>query len=142
MKRLKFVFLSLAVLALSACSTTAYEKGVEGNAGNYKLYSDVLIAQQNTLQECFKHSSDKSQCAILAAGTNATSTLGGRPNDIRVAASPGEIIKSVAEKGFDAAAMIYGFKAVGKALETGFTAAGKDPLVVRPEIVNPVIVGP
>lgn len=142
MKSLKSVFLGLAVLALSACSTTAYEKGVQGNANNYKLYSDLMLAQQVTLQECFKSASDKSHCAILAAGTNTASILGGRPNDIRVAASPGEIVQSVASKGLDAATLIYGIKAASRTIQTGFTASGKDPLVVRPEIVNPVIVGP
>lgn len=131
--------ISIAVFALlSGCSTTAYEAGVKGNQDNYKLYSDIYLAQQNTIQECFKSAvADKSQCAILAAGANGL-VLGARPTEIRVAASPGEIAKEIASKGFDAAALVYGLKAVGKAVE----AAVKDPLVVRPEIVNPVIVGP
>lgn len=119
MKRIAaFVFLIVSALALAACGTTssAYEKGLEANVTQYKLFSDTQLAQQQTLQECYRHNPNKSECSILTAGTNAQQTLAGQPKPLRVAKSTGEIIETIAEKGFETAKVIYGIDAVQKAI--------------------------
>jgi hypothetical protein len=110
-----FALLTLAFLA--GCSTTAYEKGLKANVDQYRLFSDTQMAQQQTIATCYQFNPNKSECSILAAGTNATQTLAGQPTALRVAKSPGEILEAIATKGFDAAKVIYGIKAV----ETVFT---------------------
>lgn len=111
MKRFLLIF---AALALAGCSTTAYEKGLEANVKQYSLFSDTQLAQQQTISTCFQFNPNKSECSILAAGTNATQTLAGQPQALRVAKSPGEIFESVAKMGFDATVKVYGIEAVRK----------------------------
>lgn len=153
MKRL-FIILA-AALSLAACSTTDYAKGVQANVDSYKLFSDGQIAQQNSIKACYEHNPNKSECSILAAGTNATQTLAGRPDLIRIAKTNGEIFESVATVGMEKAVLIYGAKAVAAAFKAsqastqaataanaqtaaaGIEAAAKPPLVVdKPVIVQ------
>lgn len=153
MKRLfqliAIVFVSLAVL--SACAPLsgpgAYEAGLKANVDQYKLFNDGQLAQQKTLQYCFQYNPQKSECSILTASTNAEQTLAGQPKPLRVAKSVGEIMEAIADKGMDAAKVIYGIDAVTKAIEAnaaamadvskaGIAAGAKEPLVVRPEVIT------
>ena len=151
-----------AVLALTACSSMtgkgAYESGLDANVAQYKLFSDVQLAQQQALQTCYQYNPNKSECAINQASTNAVQTLAGQPKPLRVAESVGEIMKSIAKDGFEATKIIYGVKAVTDAVaanslamrdmatansaaqastaQAGIEAASKPPLVVRPEVIQ------
>lgn len=153
MKRLFAI--AIAALFLAGCSTTDYAKGVQANVDTYKLFSDGQLAQQTSIQDCFKHNPNKSECSILAAGTNAVQTLAGQPAPIRIAKTNGEIFESVATVGLEKSVLIYGAKAVASAFKAsqasnqaataanaqtaaaGIEAASKPPLVVdKPVIVT------
>lgn len=157
----KFLILC-AAFALTACGSMggkgAYESGLDANVAQYKLFSDVQLAQQQALQTCYQYNPNKSECAINQASTNAVQTLAGQPKPLRVAESVGEIMKSIAKDGFEATKVIYGIKAVTDAIasnaaamrdvstaasaaqattaQAGIEAASKPPLVVRPEVIQ------
>lgn len=138
---------ALTLLSLTACgSFNGYREGVAGNVATYREHVTVMMSQQNTINSCFnaagatKTSGDLALCAVLAASTNQTQVLAGRPEPIRVAKSKEEILGSIAEGGMDAAVKIYGFKAVSQAIGKGFDALAVQPEVVRPEVVQPVVV--
>lgn len=164
MKNIIRTLLAFAVVVvLSACGAMtgpgAYEAGLKANVDQYKLFSDVQLAQQQTLQACYQYNPNKSECAINTAATNAQQTLAGQPQALRIAKSTGEILEFIAEKGFDAAKVMYGIDAVQKAIvanaqamrdaakasaaanadiaQAGIDAASKPPLVVdRPVVVQ------
>jgi len=66
MKRLFAI--AIAALFLAGCSTTDYAKGVQANVDTFKLFSDGQLAQQASIQACYTHNPNKSECSILAAG--------------------------------------------------------------------------
>lgn len=144
---MKALFLIIP-LALGGCATADFGTAVEANRSNYKMYSDGQIAQQATLQACFVHNPDKSHCSILAAGTNATQTLAGRPDKIREPATNGELATGII-KDVVTGAVVYGIAqqasgAIQRGQDNsaaissqGITAASKPPLVVdKPVIVT------
>lgn len=129
---------AFAVIAFSLIGCASYTEGVRANQDNYREYSELQYSQNLAVSKCFENQKPgDSGCQVLAAGTFAMQTLAGRPAEIRVAKSPGEIMEAIASKGLDATVMLYGFKAVGSVLKTVATQA---PQVVRPEIVRPEIV--
>lgn len=140
----QLVALAVSAFVMAGCSATSYNKGVDANVTGNTQYMDLQKQQLNAIQQCYMFSKDTAHCSILAAGTNATQILGGRPTPIRIAKSPGEIFETVATKGLQAAVMLYGIDAVSKTLQAANAEAGKtlvvQPEVVRPEVVNPVIV--
>lgn len=151
---MKFIALIAAALALTGCASTDYAKGVQANVDQYKLFSDGQLAQQASIQSCFQHNPNKSECSIVLAGTNATQTLAGQPTAIRVAKTNGEIFESVATVGMEKTVLIYGAKAVASAFKAsqastqaatasnaavaaqGIEAAAKPPLVIEPFIIE------
>lgn len=150
-KKLSFDFRILIVLAfcafLASCGNLAYNKGVDANVKGNNRFADTQDKQLDTIQQCYMYSKDTTHCSILAAGTNATQILGGRPTPIRVASSDGEIAKSILSDGLDATVKIYGLKAVADTVKSMNNQAGKvevltqpEPIIVRPEVVQPVIV--
>lgn len=148
MSMAKGMLVLAAAFALSACgaltSGSSYDVGVQANKSGNTQFMNLQQEQQISLQVCFMYSKSTSECAILAAATNATQILGGRPTAIRIASSPEEILSTVAEKGFDAAVTAFGLKQVATVLNSATAEAGKvqivKPEVVRPEIVMPVVV--
>ena len=129
MKRSLIVVAILAAVAvLPACAPMtgpgAYEAGLKANVDQYKLFSDGQLAQQKTLQTCFQHNPNKSECSILTASTNAVQTLAGQPKPLRVAKSTGEILETIADKGMDAAKVIFGVKAVEDAISANASRHG------------------
>lgn len=164
MKRIAQLLASLALVGLlAACGTTggtgAYEAGLKANVDQYRLQTDVQLAQQQTLQFCFQYNPNKSECAINTASTNAQQTLAGQPQPLRIAKSTGEILEAIADKGFEAAKVMYGIDAVQKAIvananalrdtakagataqtqiaQDGISAASKPPVIVdKPVIVQ------
>lgn len=144
----KGLFIVAAFAALAGCGAltagSSYDVGVQANKSGNTQFMNLQQEQQISLQVCFMYSKSTSECAILAAATNATQILGGRPTAIRIASSPEEILSEVAEKGFDAAVTTFGLKQVASVLNNATAEAGKvqivKPEVVRPEIVTPLVV--
>lgn len=147
----KFLILC-AALALTACGAMqgpgAYESGLKANVDQYKLQTDVQLAQQQAIQICYQYNPNKSECAINQASTNAVQTLAGGPKPLRIASSVGEIVQAIADKGLDAAKVIYGIKAVQDAVasnaaamastsQAGIAAASKDPVLVPTNVYAP-----
>lgn len=86
-------YLALAIpLLLTGCATADFQKSLEIQAAMFEKFNDAQIAQQKTVQSCYEHNPNKSECSILAAGTNATQTLGGRPDAVRSPATNAELI--------------------------------------------------
>lgn len=135
----KFIAI-VAVLILAGCQTPgAYEYGVKANLKQYEYYTDVMLAQQTASASCYAKAVTDVQisyCAILAAGMNASQTIGGRPDQLRIAKSQGEIVESVVSKGLDAAVKVYGLQAVSDAVKNITAIQAKDPLIVRPEVIQ------
>lgn len=133
--------LTVLILFLTGCASS-YKQGVDGNAAQYKLYSEQQERQINLIKDCYAVSTNSSECSILAAGITATQILAGRPEQIRVAKAPGEILESLAMYGMDKTVQVFGYAAVSKVISKGFDAAAKDPLVVEPSVnvVRPEIV--
>lgn len=105
-------------LVLAACSTpSSYNQGLHANVTQYKLYNAMQMAQLLSVQTCFQFSTNTTECSIILAGMAPVQTLGGKPEPLRVAKSPGEIFESIASKGLDATVAIYGITAVKAAFE-------------------------
>lgn len=140
-RKLQLMTLAVSAFVIAGCSATSYNKGVDANITGNTQYMELQKEQLNAIQQCYMFSQDTTHCSILAAGTNATQILGGRPTPIRIAKSPGEIFETVATKGLEAAVMLYGIDAVSKTLQAATAEAGKVQ-IVNPEVVQPSIVQP
>lgn len=144
----KKILLLLAIASLTACSTmgeSSYVTGVAANSESNISYQSTQMKALDVNNKCYDTATntiERAFCAIVQNGTVPVQTLGGRPTAIRVAKTPGEIAGEIAGKALDIGGMAYGANQIGKAVSSGINAAGRDPLVVRPEIVTPVIVGP
>lgn len=148
MKALKFALIAMVSWMLMGCGTmgeSSYVTGVAANSESNISYQSTQMKALDVNNKCYDTATntiERAFCAIVQNGTVPVQTLGGRPTAIRVAKTPGEIAGEIASKALDIGGMAYGANQLGKAVSSGINAAGKDPLVVRPEIVNPVIVGP
>lgn len=131
---MKKIISLLVVLSLVGCSS--FSEAVKGNQDNYKEYVTLQLAQHKTIQECYKSAANKSECSVLAGSTNATQSLAGKPDQIRVPKAPSEVAESIIKDGLQGAVMIYGLKAVSSVIKTGLTSAGKVE-VIRPEVIQP-----
>lgn len=118
-KRIGALFGILAAsLILAACGTnSSYEQGLRANVTQYRLYNASQISQMMTIQTCYQFSKNTTECSLILAGAVPTQTLGGKPEPLRVAKSPGEILESVVTKGLEATVAIYGIDAVRGAFE-------------------------
>ena len=153
----RVIFAAVAALILTACAglgsgASSYEKCLDANVKQYQLFSDIQLAQQQTLQRCFEFNPNKSECSINMASTNAQQTLAGQPQALRVAKSPGEIAESIVNNGFEKTVQIFGIDAIRTAVKSnaqafrdlaasnaqaqaemaklGIEAAGKNPSVI------------
>lgn len=148
MKALKYVLIVMTSWMLMACSTmgeSSYNTGVAANTESNIVHQQTLQQQLTVNSKCFDKATDSvglAICAMLQNGTVPVQTLGGKPAATRIAPSQGELAKEVISQALSIGGMAYGANQIGKAFGTAVGSAGKDPLVVRPEIVNPVIVGP
>ena len=132
---MKYLAIPLA-LALTGCSTPDFQRSLEIQAAMFEKFNDAQIAQQKSIQACYAHNPNKSECSILAAGTNATQTLGGRPDAVRSPATNGELIKSgVTTLGTAAAVAYVGGKAAETRTVTNTQQVSQPTQVIRPEVV-------
>lgn len=148
MKALKFALIAMVSCLLMACGTmgeSSYVTGVAANSESNISYQSTQMKALDVNNKCYDTATntiERAFCAIVQNGTVPVQTLGGRPTAIRVAKTPGEIAGDIASQALNIGGMAYGANQLGKTIGAGISAAGKDPVIVRPEIVNPVIVGP
>ena len=138
---IRSIVVLLGMATLAACTSpgaiSSYEAGLKANVDQYRLYSDTQLAQQQTLQACYAHNPNKSECSILTASTNAQQTLAGQPQALRVARSPGEIAESIVNQGFDATVKVYGITAIRDAVKSNaeaFASAAQSSAQLQAEI--------
>lgn len=149
MKFFKLALLAMVAWAMVGCAAfgdeSSYVTGVAANTESNFAYQSTQMKALDVNSKCYDTATntiEKAFCAIVQNGTVPVQTLGGRPAAIRVAKSPGEITESVVKDVLNIGGMAYGANQIGKVVSSGISAAGKDPVIVRPEIVTPVIVGP
>lgn len=124
---IRLIFAAAAALVLTACAglgsgEASYKQGLDANVRQYELFSDTQLAQQQTLQACYTHNPNKSECSILTASTNAQQTLAGQPAPLRVAKSPGEIAESIVNNGLEKTVQIFGIDAIKSAVKSNAQA--------------------
>ena len=130
-----------AALALSACAglDAAHMKGQEMDAQKYQHYSDVELAKQQAVSECFTKASTDNQiamCALYGQGIGMASTFGGRPTGTTIAPTTAQAVGRTLEK----VAPLAAAAAVARSVAD---VQAKDPIVVNqpaPVMVEPTIV--
>lgn len=129
--------LALAIpLLLVGCSTADFQKSLDAQAKMFEKFNDAQIAQQKSIQACYAHNPNKSECSILAAGTNATQTLGGRPDAVRSPATNGELITTgVTTLGTAAVIGYVGGKAVESRTVTNTNQVSQPTQVIEPRVI-------
>jgi len=138
---MKRILTLCAALALSACAAfdAAHIEGQKQDAAKYKQYSDVELAKQEAVSQCFARATTDNQlatCAMLGMATGMASTFGGRPTGTTLAPTTAQVIKDTAK----AVAPVWGAVELGRSV-SGVQA--KDPIVVQqpaPVIVEPTII--
>jgi hypothetical protein len=135
-------YLALAIpLLLTGCATADFQASLNTQAAMFEKFNDAQIAQQKSIQACFEHNPNKSECSILAAGTNATQTLGGRPDAVRSPATNGELITTgVTTLG---TALVVG--AVAKEVAETRTVTNTQQVsqptqVIEPRVIEPTVI--
>ena len=137
---MKFI-ITIIALALAGCGSTAdFKTAVDANVEQFKIYNDAHLAAQRTLLACYEHNPNKSECSILAAGTNAVQTLAGRPDAIRTPKTNAEAAADVTGKVADVALTLGVATIAGEAIKESVDAASKPPVQVRTQIVEPRII--
>lgn len=129
-------YLALAIpLLLTGCATADFQKSLAIQAEMFDKFNLAQIAQQESIRACFEHNPNKSECSILAAGTNATQTLGGRPDAVRSPATNGELITTGVTTLGTAAVIGY---VGGKVAETRTVTqqVSQPTQVIRPEVIQ------
>ncbi|MEN6302005.1 MAG: hypothetical protein ABFD96_04730 [Armatimonadia bacterium] len=133
-------------LALTGCASldAAHIAGQQRDAEKFKQYSDVELQKQVAVEACFQKASTDNQmaiCALMGTATGMASTFGGRPTNTSIAPTTGQVIQGTA-----AAVAPYGAAAaiansVSKVQAKDPVVVNQpEPLVVRPEVVQPTIV--
>lgn len=148
MKRLfALTFVGLA-LALTGCAAfdAAHIEGQKQDAAKYRDYTDVEYQKQTNVQTCFNRATTDTQiamCSMLGMATGMASTFGGRPTATAVAPTTGQVIQGAARTlaPYAAAASIANSVSKVQAKDPIITEQPA-PVIVRPEIVSPVIVRP
>lgn len=129
--------LALALpLFLVGCATADFQKSLDAQERQFKLYSDNHLAQQETIRACFEHNPNKSECSILAAGTNASQTLAGRPDAVRSPATNGELITTgVTTLGTAAVIGYVGGKVAETRTVTNTNQVSQPTQVIEPRVI-------
>lgn len=145
-RRLALAALSAVSLAMTGCAAldAAHIEGQKQDAGKYKQYSDVELQKQIAVEACFNKASTDNQiaiCALMGTATGMASTFGGRPTGTNIAPTTMQAIGSTVEKvaPYGAAAAIA--KSVANVQAKDPVVVNQpEPLVVRPEVVQPTVV--
>lgn len=145
---MRLITASLTIALLSGCAAmdAAHIEGQKQDASKYTSYSDVELQKQFNVETCFGRASSDVQiamCALMGTATGMASTFGGRPTATAIAPTTAEVIK-------DTAKAVAPYGAAASIANSVSNVQSKDPVVVdspapvivRPEVVNPVIVRP
>lgn len=140
---IRLILATLCAFALTACASmdAAHIAGQNADATKYQHYSDVELAKQTAVASCFARAGTDNQiamCALYGQGVGMASTFGGRPTGTTIAPTTmqavGDTLKAVAPYGAAAA--------IASSVTSVQTKDPAPPLVVRPEVVNPVVITP
>lgn len=139
------IALTIFAAALTGCAAmdAAHIAGQLHDATKYTNYSDVELQKQINVSSCFAHARTDNQtntCAMMGVATGMASTFGGRPTQTAIAPTTGQVIK-------DTAIGVAPYGAAAAIARSVGNVQAKDPIVtptqvVRPEIVNPLVVRP
>lgn len=143
---IRLFFSTAFAMSLTACASfdAAHIEGQKADAAKYQAYSDVELAKQSSVSNCFARANTDNQlatCALMGVATGMASTFSGRPTSTNIAPTTMQAIGTTAEKlaPYGAAASIA--KSVSNVQSKDPVIVQQaDPVVVRPEIVQPVIV--
>lgn len=143
---MKTLAAAFALLVLTACAglDAAHIEGQKQDAAKYRQYSDVELAKQEAVSECFRKASTDNQlstCAMLGMATGMASTFGGRPTGTAIAPTTAQAVMG----GLEAVAPYGAAAAIANSVSK---VQAKDPvvvnqpapLVVRPEVVQPTVI--
>jgi hypothetical protein len=145
---MRLIIAILAAVLLPACASldAAHIKGQEQDAAKYSTYSDVELQKQVNVETCFNQAKSDAQmamCALMGTATGMASTFGGRPTPTAIAPTTGENIRgAIKDVAPYAAGAIIGRGLTRVQAKDPVIVEQPAPLVVRPEVVNPLIVRP
>ena len=143
--RLTALTLAAVAAAVSGCANldAAHIAGQEKDRAKYGDYSDVELQKQVNVGACFEKATTDNQiayCALMGTATGMASTFGGRPTATAIAPTTGQVIKGTAEAIAPYAAAVGVARSVAGVQSKDPIIANPTPTIVRPEVVNPVIV--
>jgi outer membrane lipoprotein SlyB len=145
---MKSLIVALVAVGLTGCASldAAHIEGVKHDAEKYRAYSEVETQKQVAVQECFRKASTDSQfgsCALMGVASGMAGTFGGRPTAATIAPTTGQLVQGTvnAIAPYAAAASIARSVADVQAKDP-VVVEQQPPLVVRPEVVNPIVIGP
>jgi hypothetical protein len=165
-KRILSLAVVIAAVSLVGCGSLTkdgerisdFKASADANKSMYSDQADVQWKTQETLAKCFEKATTDiglAVCGLTTQATNINQTVNGRPTPNRnptTGVEAAQAVGTTAVKATAAAATAVGvanaaadaFKGAADAqaqtASEGITAASKDPLVVRPEIVQPMVV--
>lgn len=145
---MRMIIAAITTLALTGCAAldAAHIEGQKQDAKKYTDYSDVELQKQTNVETCFKRATNSTEiamCSMLGMATGMASTFGGRPTTTTIAPTTGQVIQGTAQTvaPYGAAASIANSVSKVQAKDPIITEQPA-PVIVRPEVVNPVIVRP
>lgn len=145
---MRMIIAAIAAAILPACAAldAAHIEGQKQDAKKYTDYSDVELQKQTNVQTCFNRATNSTEiamCSMLGMATGMASTFGGRPTTTTIAPTTGQVIQGTAQTlaPYGAAASIANSVSKVQAKDPIITEQPA-PVIVRPEVVNPVIVRP
>lgn len=144
MKKTLIALITAASLTGCAMFDAAHIEGQKADASKYKQYSDVELAKQNAVAACFARANTDNQlayCALFGQSVGMASTFGGRPTGTNIAPTSMQALGSALETVAPYAAAAAIAKSVSNVQSKDPVVVQQaEPVVVRPEIVQPVIV--
>lgn len=145
---MRLIIATLTATLLPACAAldAAHIEGQKQDAKKHTDYSDVELQKQINVETCFKRATTDTQiatCSMLGMATGMASTFGGRPTTTTIAPTTGQVIQGTAQAiaPYGAAASIANSVSKVQAKDPIITEQPA-PVIVRPEVVNPIIVRP
>jgi hypothetical protein len=149
----------IAALAMAGCGSTLnngdkisdFKASVDANATMYGAQAGVMWSAQEAVKACYEKATTDVQimaCAMHGQLANYTQAMAGRPTPNRNPSTGAEVAGDTAKTVGKAVANAAGVVGVANAVADGLSntvaanasVQAKDPLVVRPEVVQPTVV--
>lgn len=146
MRIITVLFAAAAMLAAGCAGLdAAHIKGQEIDRSKYTDYTDVEVEKQIGVQKCFERATDAAStavCAMYGTATGVASTFGGRPTGTAIAPTSGQVFRdTITGVAPYAAAAAVVKSATGVQAKDPVVVQQPEPVIVRPEIVHPLVVG-